>query len=153
MAPIPAEVDMHSVFASKQNDRMIEIYIGTDPNPLKMPESVLLRTSDYFRGLLQRGFKESDGVIHKPDDDVTAWKILTFWMTERGLPPYEDCDDADLLKAWYLADYMSITQLQDDIMFSLLLHALAAVDTAEKYMELLRHTRAGALPRKCTRRC
>ncbi|EME46758.1 hypothetical protein DOTSEDRAFT_22794 [Dothistroma septosporum NZE10] len=116
-----AQTNMYALFAAMQSDRLIKSFVGSSTIPLQVQESILLKPSAFFRGALKRDtFQEGkEGVIHFPDDDVTSWTVLNYWMIN-GEVPVHDCKDEDLINAWYLANKYQMAQLQDDLMYELL---------------------------------
>lgn len=116
------EVTMESLFASLQIDRLISIYIGDSPTPILVPQSTLVRTSNFFRGALTRDCKEAkEGKIYFPEDDLRSWKVLIYWIIDRKFPDFDQEQNdggAEHIKnfsAWYLGDRLCIHEFQDDM--------------------------------------
>ncbi|KAK4627127.1 hypothetical protein CLAFUW4_04033 [Fulvia fulva] len=144
-----SQLDMHGTFTAMQNDRQIKLCIGDLTTPLLVPESILIKTFNFFRGALKRkSMKEGfEGAISFPEDSLTPWKVLNFWMIN-GEVPIQDCSNEDLVTAWYLADKYQITQLQDDLISELIEVGLNAIWSPKDHEEVLVHTTPDSLPRK-----
>ncbi|KAK4626907.1 hypothetical protein CLAFUW4_04035 [Fulvia fulva] len=146
----PQDDMMEDIFQSMQNDRLIKICIGSEPNitTVFIAQSILCRTSRFFIGALTRGFAEDlAGELHLPEDDLEAWKILTVWMLKAELPIINWSNLENAVSAWSIADKYQISQMQDDIMFELIENVDFATDVAD-FEKWFAATRQDSIPRK-----
>ena len=117
-----------------QTDRVIKLVVGTPRTTFCISQNLLECTAEYFRAAFryeQLGDAER-GTLTFPDDDVTAWKVLIYWIMKRELPHEEVLGNyyattegiprCHLLciRCWALGDKYGIAAFQDLIMLDLL---------------------------------
>lgn len=131
-----------SLPSALQSDRLIEIYVG-DPRAeppvkaIKVQQTLLEATSEYFVKALEHenalGKASEVGVLRFPEDNISAWQVLMYFITRAGtLPPAKDlfhvrtdCDGTDFtlaIRCWVLGDKYGIPAFQDLVILELLAH-------------------------------
>ncbi|KAK3626707.1 hypothetical protein LTR56_019639 [Elasticomyces elasticus] len=105
--------------------RDIKIIVGDKtPQTFFVQQQLLESTSDYFVKALRNqhlGEKPEPGVLRFPEDRVSPWRLLLFWMYKHELPA--DVYHHDLIpavRAWALGDRLCIPELQNHIMLVLI---------------------------------
>jgi hypothetical protein len=108
---------------------MIKIYVGDDIDPIYVSQSLLVRNSDVFGNILHSEHVASHDTLHFPDDSVSAWRIMLFWMVYKQMPAHRDTGEhqeagvMDIVGAWCLSDHYCMWEFQDATM-SLLIGCL-----------------------------
>ena len=69
-------------------DVIIDVFIGTDNEPMKVQQSLLTSTSPYFVKAIQHQSMGNGQVatLRFPEDTSNAWAIFLWWRTKGGLP-------------------------------------------------------------------
>lgn len=113
---------------------MIDLEVGNGSHQVNfhVPERSLSSISSAFASMLQTQVEADDQgrlVLHLPDDDPEAWKVLFYAQFSRSLPhmytgaTFFDIERAKflalLVKCWLLGDKYSALQFQDRIMAEL----------------------------------
>ncbi|KAK3714978.1 hypothetical protein LTR37_007468 [Vermiconidia calcicola] len=88
---MPAEV--HRLYESLKSDQPIKLFIADDPDPVLVPEWALTSISSKFTTAIRHCkypmsttyFNGEFGVLRFPRDNLDAWKVLLFWITNRTL--------------------------------------------------------------------
>ncbi|KAF2171411.1 hypothetical protein M409DRAFT_50856 [Zasmidium cellare ATCC 36951] len=108
-----------SVFESMQSDHLVSIFVGNATTPLRIQQSIIAATSDYFKAVFtNKGFEEAKkGVLHLPEDDLQAWELFIYWLVKGTV--WEMAEPIQLIQCWNLGDKYGISQLQDDVMWLL----------------------------------
>lgn len=123
---LSTDVVLHRSF---KQDRMIEVYVADIDEPLFISRNLLARSSSVFEELLQQTNttpQDHACVLRFPEDNLDAWKLLMFWMTQKRVPEvYEllepdDCDPSYLVRCWCLGDKYQLPLFQDAVMHQLL---------------------------------
>ncbi|KAK5709575.1 hypothetical protein LTR17_019659 [Elasticomyces elasticus] len=116
---------MDAFMQSLQTTRDIKIVIDKEtPQTFFVQQQLLESTSDYFVKALRNqhlGEKPEPGVLRFPEDRVSAWKLLLFWMYKHELPAevyHHDLIPA--VRAWALGDRLCIPEFQNHIMLVLI---------------------------------
>ncbi|KAI5363322.1 Putative SKP1/BTB/POZ domain superfamily protein [Septoria linicola] len=142
------------LFLSLKKGRLITVFIGSEPEPIYMQQSLLCGAADYFTNLLTNDtFEEAKtGVVRFPEDDLGAWKILLAWILKREVPQVGGCQPlVNLCKAWYLGDKYIMRSFQDQVMWSIYILPFfsAGEDVDSSYCQLFQATLLDTPPRKC----
>ncbi|KAF2171410.1 hypothetical protein M409DRAFT_18526 [Zasmidium cellare ATCC 36951] len=109
-----------SIFDSMRDDRLVSIYIGDDPTPFLIQQSIICAASPFFKTAFtgSNTYEEAKtGILRLPEDDLQAWQIFIYWLVRAKIP---QGFGLSVIKAWTLGDKYQIPQLQDDVMFEVM---------------------------------
>ncbi|KAK5702638.1 hypothetical protein LTR97_003584 [Elasticomyces elasticus] len=131
---------MDALLQSLESDRTIKLIIGEPTEhaaTFYISKTALEQTSEFFCGALRNqhlGDGERD-TLKFPEDNLTAWKVLLFWMMKHGLPrdanlvtmvdtegKCHPLDHVISVRCWALGDKYGIPTFQDFVMLELLDH-------------------------------
>lgn len=141
-----------------KNDRLITVIVGDDEHQeeFKLQEIILRNTSKAFAAALDHEHLGggTKGILHFPEDDTEAWKVLVFWMIMKRLPEKatENTGKEDrtalLIYCWVLGDKYGLPEFQDVAMLELLFRSRRCWMDAEHVELIADNTMSGSKLRR-----
>lgn len=61
-------------------DDLVALHVGNKPKEFLIRKRLFSKLSDFFYKAFDSGFKEADGVMFLPEDDLDVFGLFLYWI-------------------------------------------------------------------------